>query len=102
MYPLILYIMYTCFYILKNIFYIKRDISLYIMISLHIELEKADENNNFQRMKELLNTEHREYLLFHLKMTRNIFHWCASSKTGPTAFANIYDLPIETQSEILN
>ncbi len=71
------------------------------MNSIHIQLEKADDAQNWELFKQILNTD-KDYLLFHLNYTKNIFKWCASSKTGPTAFANIYDLPIEQQNEILN
>jgi hypothetical protein len=60
------------------------------MNSPHIELEQLDDKMNWFEMKKLLNSRYREYLLLHLHLTKNIFHW------------KIYDLPIEQQDYILN
>jgi hypothetical protein len=59
------------------------------MNSIHIQLEKADDAKNWELFKQILNTD-KDYLLFHLNYTKNIFKW------------HIYDLPIEQQNEILN
>jgi hypothetical protein len=59
------------------------------MTSPHILLEKADDAKNWEIFKQILNTD-KDYLLLHLELTRNIFHW------------NVYDLSIEKQNEILN
>jgi hypothetical protein len=59
------------------------------MTSNHILLEQLDEKKDWQQFKLLLNTDERDYLLIHLQMTRNIFHW------------NFHDLSKEEQNKIL-
>jgi hypothetical protein len=58
-------------------------------VSLHIQLERADDVKDWQEFKRILNQD-KDFLLFHIEQTKDIFEY------------NFLKLPIEQQQELFN
>ena len=73
--------------VIKDVSIVPNPLKEYGKRSIHIALERCDLNKDWRLFKYLLSLE-REWLMYHLKMTRAVFDY------------NVYKLPKKEQDDI--